>query len=212
MKEEAVAQALLSIKAVTLRLNPPYTWASGILSPIYTDNRLLISHQKERKIVIDAFLKTIKDRNMQFDVVAGTALGGVPHAAWIAWELGKPMVMIRKEEKGHGKQNRIEGVLRKGDKVLVIEDLISTGGSSISAVQAVRDQGGIVSDCIAIFTYEFESAETAFKDAGVQLHTLTNFSTLLAVASKSRYVTADDEQKILEFKKDPKGWGSAIEI
>jgi orotate phosphoribosyltransferase len=209
--ENDVAKALLNIKAVTLRTNPPYEWASGIKSPIYTDNRLLISHIAERKTVIDAFIKIIKEKGIEFDVVAGTALGGVPHAAWIAWALGKPMVMIRKEEKGHGKQNRIEGDMKPGDRVLVIEDLISTGGSSISAIDGVKERGGAVSDCIAIFTYEFPAAAQAFNDAGVKLHTLTTFSCLLKVAKETKYISHSDEAKILDFKDDPKGWWDRIQ-
>ena len=162
MKEE-VAKILLDANAVTLRPSQPFTFTSGIKSPIYCDNRLLMSHPKEREIVIKGFLDILKDK--QFDLLAGTATAGIPWCAWLAKELNKPMIFIRSKEKAHGKQNIIEGKLTQGDKVIVIEDLISTGGSSVSAVEAVREAGGIVEDCIAIFTYELEKAINKFKEA-----------------------------------------------
>jgi len=147
---EDVAKILLEIKAVTLNAEKPYRYASGIFSPIYCDNRLLISDVAKREKIIDYFVQTIKDNKLQFDVVAGVATAGIPHASWIADKLKKPMVYVRSSAKEHGKHNQIEGRLEKGQKVLIVEDLISTGGSTLDAVSAVRDAGGVVTHSLAI--------------------------------------------------------------
>lgn len=205
--EEEVARILLDVKAITLRLDPPYRWVSGILSPIYTDNRILMSYPQERKKVIDLFLKLIKEKNVKFDVVGGIESSGIPHAAWIAEKLGLPMIYIRKKTKDHGKENLIEGRLEKGKKVLVVEDLISTGGSCISGIQAVREAGGVVNHCLAIFTYGLEDSKKSFSDIGVELLTLTNFHTLVKTATEMKYIKDQEKEKILEWAKDPKSWG-----
>ncbi len=203
--EKEIANILLKIKAVTLSPDEPYTFASGIKSPIYCDNRLLMSFPEERATVTKAFLEKIKE--LDFEIVAGTASSAIPWAAWIAEAIGKPMVYIRKAGKGYGKDKLIEGGDIKGKKVIVIEDLISTGGSSINAVQACRDAGAIVDSCIAIFTYEMQKATDKFTEANCNIITLTNFSTLASVAVEEEYV--DDKQKeiILEWNKAPADWG-----
>lgn len=207
---EDVAKILLEVKAVTLNAEKPYRYASGMLSPIYCDNRLLISDVAKREKVIDYFLQTIKDNKLQFDSVAGVATAGIPHAAWIADKLKKPMIYVRSSAKEHGKHNQIEGRLEKGQKVLIVEDLISTGGSTLDAVTAVRDAGGVVTHSIAIFTYEMEKAKNSFKEANCTSLALSNFSTLINIAGKLKYVPEDAIKKVLEWNKDPSGWGKKM--
>src|SRR3989338_7403975 len=198
MNKEEVAKILLKIKAVSLRTNPPYKWASGILSPIYTDNRILMSYPAEREIIVDSFVKTIKGNKIKADAIAGIATAGIPWAAWIAEKLKIPMVYIRKEAKDHGKENLIEGKLDNGKNVIIIEDLISTGGSSINGVEVVRAAGCNVDYCLAIFTYELEKAKQAFEKLNVKLMALTNFSTLVKVATGENYIKGSEKEKVLE--------------
>ncbi|WP_423063497.1 orotate phosphoribosyltransferase [Candidiatus Paracoxiella cheracis] len=202
-----IAKLLLEIKAVTLNPSQPYRYTSGILSPIYCDNRLIISYPEKRKIVIDAFLKLIEDNHLSFDVVAGTATAGIPHAAWIADRLNKPMVYVRDKGKAHGKQNQIEGKIEAGQTALVIEDLISTGGSSVKAGIALREAGALVNDCVAIFTYQLKKAHDAFADADIHLKTLSDFSTLIDVAAKEGYISDKEKSQVLAWNKDPVKWG-----
>ncbi|MFC1687200.1 orotate phosphoribosyltransferase [Patescibacteria group bacterium] len=202
-----VAKILLEIKAVTLSPKEPYTFTSGLKSPIYCDNRLLISYPDFRTKIIDEFINLIKEHNPTFDIVGGTATAGIPHAAWIAERLKKPMIYIRGASKEHGKKNRIEGKLEKGQTVLVIEDLISTGGSSVSAVEGVREAGGEVMDCYAIFTYELEKAKKKFVEANCQLRTLTTFSELIATAKDNNNITPEEAAITQEWNKDPVEWG-----
>lgn len=206
MKKE-IAEILLKINAVALNAKEPFRYASGILSPIYCDNRLLMSYPDLRRKVIDAFLKLIDEKGLSFDIIGGTATAGIPHAAWISERLQKPMIYIRSSSKDHGKQNKIEGLLEKGKKVLIVEDLISTGGSSVSAVQAVREAGGIVTDCVAIFTYEMQKAIDKFKDAKCNVFTLSNFSTLIDVAEERGYLNSESAQKVRQWNKNPSNWG-----
>ena len=209
-RAELIANILLEIGAVTLNTKEPYRYTSGILSPIYCDNRLLISYPEKRKQVLQAFLDVIDENSIDYDVIAGTATAGIPHAAWIADRLNAPMVYIRSKAKEHGKKSRIEGLLEADAHAVIIEDLISTGGSSVSAGEAVREEGGVVSHCVAIFTYQMKSAEEKFAAAKIQLHTLTNFATLVEVASEHEYIAAEDKEKILAWNKDPEGWGKTM--
>jgi len=201
-----IAKLLLEIKAVTLNPSEPYRYTSGILSPIYCDNRLIISYPDKRKRIIDAFLSLIREHSMTFDVVAGTATAGIPHAAWIADRLNKPMVYVRSKSKGHGKHNQIEGQLEAGQKALVVEDLISTGGSSVNAGLALREASAIVTDCVAIFTYQLEEAAKAFADADIHLNTLCDFSTLIDVAAHEGYISEEEKLQALAWNKDPVTW------
>lgn len=205
MNEKEVAKILLEAKAVTLSPKEPYTFVSGIKSPIYCDNRLLISYPEKREAIVLSFLEKIKD--LEFDIVAGTATAGISWAAWIAKELKKPMAYIRGEKKEHGKGNQIEGKIEKGQKVLIIEDLISTGGSSFSAVEAVREVGAIVTDCVAIFTYEMEKANKKFQEGNCNLITLSNFSALAETAVEFNFINADEKETVLEWNKSPAEWG-----
>jgi len=202
-----VAKILLKIKAVTLRVDPPFTWVSGIKSPIYTDNRLLMSYPKERNIIVNYFIKLMQEHALEPDVIAGIATSGIPWASWIAAELKLPMIYIRSKSKGHGKENLIEGKLEKGQKVVIIEDLISTGGSSLNGANAVKEAGAKVLANVAIFTYELPDAEKNFKEAGIKLITLTKFSSLAEIAEKEDYIDKEEKASLLEWRKDPKSWG-----
>jgi len=202
-----VAKILLRIKAVTLRVDPPFTWASGIKSPIYTDNRLLMSFPKERRCIVTYFLKLLKENGLEPDIIAGIATSGIPWASWIAQELNLPMVYIRSKPKGHGKENLIEGKIEKGQKVVIIEDLISTGGSSLNGAKAVKEAGAIVLANVAIFTYELPESVKNFAEAGVKLISLTKYSSLIEVALKEEYIEKEDKATLLDWKKDPKSWG-----
>lgn len=204
--EKEIAKILLEVNAVNLRPNQPFTFTSGIKSPIYCDNRLLISHPKKRNIIIKAFLNILKEK--EFDILAGTATAGIPWCAWLAQKVSKPMIYVRGKAKEHGKENLIEGKIEKGKKVIVVEDLISTGGSSIDAVEAVREAGGIVEDCIAIFTYQLEKAINKFNEAKCNLITLTNFSTLVEVAVENKYIKPEEKLMILSWNKDPENWAN----
>lgn len=206
--DEEISTILLKRKAVTLSANDPFTWASGIKSPIYTDNRILLSYPDDRKAIINGYLELIKELDYEFDVIAGVATSGIPWASWVAEKLNKPMIYVRAKKKDHGKENLIEGRLENGKKVLVVEDLISTGSSSVSVVQAIRDAGGIVDNCVGIFTYGLEKASAAFSNADCKLVTLTSFSSLVEVASKTGYVTEDEKDKVLSWSKDPVSWKS----
>jgi orotate phosphoribosyltransferase len=209
-QKEQIAKTLLEIKAVTLSVNPPYTWTSGIKAPIYCDNRLLMSYPEKRKQVRDMFLDLIKENNLEFDIIAGVATSGIPHAAWLSEALDKPMIYVRGKAKGHGKKNVIEGALEKNKKVLVVEDLISTGGSTLHVVEEIRKAGGVVNNCLAIFTYEFEKSKRAFKEADANLYTLTNFSTLVDVAINKKYLDLSNKDIVLEWNKNPEEWGNNL--
>lgn len=206
MQKEAIAKMLLDIRAVMLRPEKPFTWSSGIQAPIYCDNRLLISYPEQRKQVVQAFLDVIEEQNLAFDVIGGVATGAIAHAAWVAEALNRPMIYIRSGKKEHGMQNQVEGKLQEGQRVLIIEDLVSTGGSSVSAVEAVREAGGIVEHCIAIFTYGFEKATARFAAAACTLTTLTDLTTLVEVAAKRGYIKTEDKQLLLDFQKSPENW------
>ncbi len=202
--DREIAKILLDAKAVILRVDPPFRWTSGILSPVYTDNRILMSFPEKRKIIVESFLKLIQDYKLKPEAVAGIATSGIPWASWIAESLGLPLVYIRKKKKEHGKENLIEGKLDKGQKTIIIEDLISTGKSSLNGVTAVKQAGAEVIANMAIFTYELEEARKAFED--VKLLTLTTFSALVEVAEKEGYIAPDDQKRIAEWKKDPYSW------
>lgn len=204
MKED-IAKILLDTKAITINTTNPYTYTSGIRSPIYCDNRVLIYHVKERKKIIDLFVEKIKD--LDIDVIAGTATSAIPWACWIAEKLNKPTVYIRKRGKGYGKDKLVEGGDINDKKVVVVEDLVSTGGSSFNAVQACIDVGADVKMMAAIFTYEFENSKKRFEEINCKIDFLTNFSTLVKVAADNNFIEKDKLELIQEWNKDPKGWG-----
>ncbi len=202
--EKQIAQILLDLNAVQIKTNPPFTWTSGIKSPIYCDNRLVISDVEGRRKVVAGFIKLVE--NLDFDVLGGTATAGIPWASFLAEELDLPMIYIRGGAKKHGKQNQIEGSLKKGQKVLIVEDLISTGKSSIEAAAAVREAGGEVKDVIAIFTYELLKGIEAFAQADLRFHTLTDFPTLIGITDLDEAT----KENVLEFAQDPASWGDNL--
>ena len=203
---DKVSEILLNLNAVILRTKPPFRWASGILSPIYTDNRLLMSYPKEREFIVNSFIKLIKANKIKDDGFAGTATAGIPWAAWIAQKIKKPMIFVRSESKDHGKENKTEGVIESGKTYVVVEDLISTGGSSLNTINAVREKGGIVEHCIAIFTYELEKSKINFDSVNVKLNTLTNFTNLIKTAVQKKFIGRDQLAHIMDWKKNPEGW------
>ena len=202
---EEIARILLEKKAVTLNAKDPFTFVSGIRSPVYCDNRRMIAYPEEREQIVDAFIN--ESKNYVFDIVAGTSTAGIPWASWISEELRKPMAYIRGAKKGHGAGNQIEGADVDGKKVLIIEDLISTGGSSFSAVKTVREGGGSCVAVVAIFTYDFKKAGKIFKEGDCELLTITNFSTLVNVAKKDGILTDRELALVLSWNKDPQNWG-----
>ncbi len=190
-RAEHIARLLLQIKAIKLSPQNPFTWASGILSPIYCDNRLSLSYPAVRNEVIAALVE-LSQQAPAFDMVAGVATAGIPHGALLADRLGVPFAYIREKPKSHGRQNQIEGLIAEGSRVLVIEDLISTGGSSLKAVEAVREHGAAVAAVMAIFTYSFPKAAAAFETGNCPLLTITDYNTMLQEAVKMSYISTDD--------------------
>ena len=203
-----VAEYLLEIKAVVLSPKEPFTWTSGIKSPIYCDNRKTLSYTKVRNFIKLAFADTINDEFKTCDVIAGVATAGIPHGVLVADVLNKPFVYVRNKAKAHGLENQIEGKLDKGQKVVVIEDLISTGGSSLKAVEALRSAGAEVLGLGAIFTYGFQKSVDAFEIASCKFFTLTDYATLLDVAQKLDYIKSEDREALTQWYKNPQSWNS----
>ncbi|CAJ1002032.1 orotate phosphoribosyltransferase [Brevibacillus aydinogluensis] len=201
-----IAGHLLEIGAVHLRPDQPYTWTSGIRSPIYCDNRLTMSHPPVRRRIAQAFAEVIREHFPQVEVIAGTATAGIPHAAWVAELLDLPMIYVRDKAKGHGRQNQLEGVLAAGQKVVVIEDLISTGGSSLKAAKAVQAEGGDVLGVVAIFSYQFPEAEALFREEGIPVATLSHYTALLETARERGVITAEQESLLADWRKAPRSF------
>ena len=198
--ERKIAKNLLEIEAVALRPNDYFTWTSGIKSPIYCDNRITMSYPKIRREIAAGLSEVIKKNFPEVEVVAGTATAGIPHAAWVSDLLDLPMVYVRDSAKKHGKTNQIEGHLEPGVKVVIVEDLISTGLSSLKVAQALKEAGCQVLGVIAIFSYELTKAQQAFAEAGVSYHTLTNYDALIEAALEADYIAQDDVASLLEWR------------
>lgn len=198
-----VAAELLDIKAVFLSPAKPFTWASGIKSPIYCDNRLILTAPKARKVVEEAIAKTVKEKFPEAEVLMGTSTAGIAHAAIAAWILDMPMGYVRGGNKDHGRQNRIEGKLEPGQKVVVIEDLISTAGSCIEVVEALREAGADVLGVVSIFTYGMKKGLDRLAAANVTNYSLSNFDTLCSVAVDEKYITPEEEVKLKKFMANP---------
>ena len=198
-----IAKDLLSIKAVFLSPTKPFTWASGIKSPIYCDNRLTLSYPEVRERVAKSIAKIIEEKYPECEIVMGTATAGIPHATLAAYFLNKPCGYVRGKAKDHGRQNQIEGKYEKGQKVVVIEDLISTGGSSLECVEALREAGCEVLGLIAIFTYGLDKATVNFENAHCPFVTLSNYDTLIEVAKEHDYIKHEDMEKLKAWKVDP---------
>ena len=200
------ATFLLQIKAIKLNNDHPFTWASGRKSPIYCDNRITLSYPEIRTFIRQRFVDIINEYFGDVDVIAGVATGGIAQGALVAQELGKPFVYVRSEEKKHGLTNQIEGEIHSGQTVVVIEDLVSTGKSSLIAVHALRDKGCVVKGMAAIFTYGLVVARKNFEDANVELHTLTNYDTLIQVAQKEEYIQQHQMQSLADWRSNPEKW------
>lgn len=201
--EKQIAKDLLDIQAVFLRPNEPFTWASGIKSPIYCDNRLTLSYPNVRDDVEKGLAKLIQDHYPECECLMGTATAGIAHAALAAQILDLPMGYVRGGAKSHGRNNRIEGLVKPGMKVVVVEDLISTGGSSLECVDALREAGCEVIGMVAIFTYGLPKATVNFAAKECTFHTLTNYDTLVKVAVENNYIQNEDLEKLKAWKKDP---------
>lgn len=201
-----VAGLLLQIKAIKLNVASPYTWASGIKSPIYCDNRITLSFPKIRTYLRQEFARIIEEKYEKPDLIVGVATGGIAHGALVAQELGLPFAYVRTEKKSHGLTNQIEGHVESGQTVIIIEDLVSTGGSSLSAVTALRDAGLKVKAMLAIFTYGLDVAKDNFAKENVELFTLTNYETLLSKAIEDKYVTEKDLQSLISWRMNPHAW------
>lgn len=204
LKSVLIAEALLETNAVQLNIKNPFTFVSGIKSPIYCDNRYIIGFPKYRKIIVDAFVDILK--NKDFDIVGGTATAGIPWASFIAYELNKPLCYIRAEKKEHGKGKQIEGAECKDKKLILIEDLISTGSSSIKAFEVSKEDGAIGLEIISIFSYEFEKASKNFEDAKIKFSSLSNFSTLMKIAKDKKFISEEDFNIAIEWNKNPDKW------
>jgi len=201
--EKKIAGELLSIGAVFLRPEQPFTWASGIKSPIYCDNRLILSAPAAREVVEAGIAEYVRKFYPSCEMLMGTSTAGIAHAAIAATLLGKPMGYVRGEAKDHGRANRIEGKMDKGTKVVVIEDLISTGGSVISVVDALREEGAEVLGVVSIFTYGMKKGLDRLAEAGVENHSLSNLDVLVEVASDKGYIAPEWKERIIAFRNNP---------
>ena len=204
------AELLLQINAIKLNPKNPFTWASGWKSPIYCDNRMILSFPPIRNYIREEFAKNIEKLYGKPDVIAGVATGAIGIGILVAEYLGLPFVYVRPEPKNHGRQNQIEGFFQKGQSVVVVEDLISTGGSSLKAVEALRDAGANVKGMVAIFSYGFDLAKENFSSANVQLNTLGNYETLLNLATDKNYITEEEQLALQEWRTNPSAWGVAV--
>ena len=207
---EKTAELLLQINAIKLNPRNPFTWASGWQSPIYCDNRLILSFPPIRNYVRDEFAKNIEKQFGKPDVIAGVATGAIGIGILVAESLGLPFVYVRPEPKKHGRQNQVEGFLQKGQNVVIVEDLISTGNSSLLAVEALRAAGANIKGMAAIFTYGFEVATENFKNANVDLFTLSNYQNLLNLAVAKRYITEEEEETLREWNTSPSTWSVEV--
>ncbi len=208
MKEQSnqIAKDLLDIEAIFLRPNEPFTWASGIKSPIYCDNRITMSYPLVRRAIAKGLAAVIKTTYPEAEVIAGTATAGIPHAAWVAELLDLPMVYIRSKAKEHGKGNQIEGRIQPNQKMVVIEDLLSTGGSVLEACEAAKREGADVLGVAAIFTYELPQVQENFDQAGLSYVTLTNYTALIESALETGAIQESDVALLQEWRKDPAAW------
>jgi len=202
--------AKISIETGAIKLNPetPFLWASGYRMPIYNDNRLLLGDAKHRRLIAEGFKDVITSKEIDVDVTAGTATAGIPPATSLANLLETPLIYVRTHPKEHGMKNQIEGVLRQNQNVIVVEDLISTGGSALNAVAAIREAGGKVDHCLSIFSYGFSKAIEQFKNARCQLHHLLNFKELILLARENKSVSTEQFSSLKSWHSDPFNWGS----
>ena len=209
---EQVAKMLLEIKAVTLSPQTPYKFVSGMYSPIYTDNRLLMGYPVKRKEITGYMANLMKEKMLAPEIIAGTSTAGIPPAAWLAELLELPMVYVRGNLKDHGKGKQVDGVMRKGAKVLLIEDLITTGKSSLAAVDAIRTEGGMVDTCLAFLDYGFKEAKEKYQEKDVILYTLTSFEELVNMAVEMNLLKGNEKEMVLDWQKDPWAWTEKVKL
>lgn len=208
-RARAIARALLDIGAVELRPGDPFTWSSGLVAPIYCDNRRTLAHPSIRRTLRDGFVDVVTSHDWVPATIAGTATAGIPHAAWLAESLDQPMAYVRSAAKAHGTGRQIEGARSPGDRVVVVEDLVSTGGSALEAVAAVQGAGMEVAAVLSIFTYQLGAATAAFREAGVPLFVLCDFETLVDEAREADALTDDSHTVLHNWRADPSGWSEA---
>ena len=206
MYAKHLAHTLLDIGAVTLRPAEPFTWASGWRSPIYCDNRLIMGYPEVRAMTTGGFQRCIEEQNLKPELIAGTATAGIPHAAWLAHAMNLPMIYVRSKPKEHGRGNQIEGPATPGQRAVVIEDLISTGKSSVAVVERLQQEGIHVQAVLAIFSYGFEEATRNFEAVDTPFFTLTNYETLIQIALEKGEIGADALDTLRAWRHDPGGW------
>ena len=202
-----VTKKLLEINTIKIQLNNPFTWASGWKSPIYCDNRKILSYPETRTYIRDRFVETIKEKYPEAEVIAGAATGAIAMGVLVAEQLGLPFIYVRSKPKGHGLENLIEGELQPYQKVVVIEDLVSTGISSLKAAEAVNNFGGDVIGMVSIFTYNFPHARENFKKAGIELTSLSRYQVLIDLSLEQGEITKDQIESLMEWREDPANWG-----
>lgn len=205
--QKEVTKKLLAINTIKIQPDSPFTWASGWKSPIYCDNRKVLSYPETRTFIYKQFASIVKEKYPQVEAIAGVATGAIAHGALVAEELNLPFIYVRSKPKGHGLENLIEGDLHPETKVVVVEDLISTGTSSLNAVEAIRNYGADVLGMVAIFTYNFPHADKNFIDANVELTTLSNYNLLLDMAYEEGEITAEQLESLNNWRKNPETWG-----
>jgi orotate phosphoribosyltransferase len=203
-----LAQKLLQIKSVVLSIEQPFTWTSGLKAPIYCDNRLVLGYPELRNHIKNELVSLTRSFDPPVTAIAGVATAGIPHAAFIAQELGLPMAYVRSSAKAHGRENRVEGYLGSRHRILVVEDLISTGGSSLKALETLQEDGHSISALAAIFSYNFQLAENAFRERNIPLYTLTDYETLVKTAVDFGYVNQNQLNTLKDWRAAPEQWGS----
>lgn len=204
---QQLAKISLEIGAIKINPKEPFTWASGYRMPLYNDNRMLLGNADHRALIAQAMKAVIEKEDIRIDTIAGVATAGIPHATSLANLLKLPLIYVRSSPKEHGLKNQIEGILKTGQAVIVVEDLISTGGSAIKAVNAVREEGGVVEHCLGIFSYGFPEANKRFEESQCQLHTLLNLDFLLEFAMKEGHINSKERQLVDNWMQNPFEWG-----
>ncbi len=202
-----VAKKLLQINTIKIQPSSPFTWASGWKAPIYCDNRKILSYPETRTYIRDQFINVIKEKYPNVEVIAGVATGAIAHGVLVAEALGLPFIYVRSKPKGHGLENLVEGDLKPNQNVVVIEDLVSTGGSSLKAAEAIDNFGGNVLGMVAIFTYNFPQAKENFKEANLELTTLCRYQNLIDIAVEEGSVTDEEVENLKNWREDPANWG-----
>ncbi len=204
---QQLAKISLEIGAIKINSKNPFTWASGYRMPLYNDNRMLLGHADHRTLIAEGMKAVIEKEGVRVDTVAGVATAGIPHATSLANLIKLPLIYVRSSPKEHGMKNQVEGILKPGQAVVLVEDLISTGGSAVKAVEAIREAGGVVEHCLGIFSYGFPEAKERFEKSQCRLHTLLNLDSLLQFAMKEGYIAPEEKQVVDTWMQNPFEWG-----